>query len=74
MKPENRFARSQRLTIVTGILLFVILIVMLQLWLLTATVNAFLGGDTTVAVPAAVASVACLLLNVGLLRYLRSLE
>ena len=69
-----RFSRAQRMTIVNGILLIVVLIVVLQLWLLTATMNAFLGGDDGVAVPAAVASLACLGLNVGLLWYLYRLD
>jgi hypothetical protein len=46
------------------------MLVILQLWLLTATMNAYLGGDTSVIVPAAAASAFCLLLNLGLLRYL----
>lgn len=70
MSEGNRFARSQRMTMVNGILLFVILIVVLQLWLLTATMNAYLGGDTATALPAALASLLCLGLNLGLLRYL----
>jgi hypothetical protein len=74
MKPNNRFARAQRMAVVNGILLFVILIVMLQLWLLTATMNAYLGGDMAVALPAAVASLGCLALNAGLLRYLYRFE
>ncbi|HEU5056293.1 MAG TPA: DUF6755 family protein [Kofleriaceae bacterium] len=62
--------RGQRTTIVNGILCFVLILVVLQLWLLTATMNAFLGGDDGVVWPALGASVACLLLNLGLLRYL----
>ena len=38
--------RAQRMTIVNAMLAFVVLIVILQLWLLTATMNAYLGGDT----------------------------
>ena len=57
-----------------GILLIVVLIVVLQLWLLTASMNAVLGGDHGVAVPAAVASLVCLGLNVGLLWYLYRLD
>ena len=34
------------MTIVNAMLAFVVLIVILQLWLLTATMNAYLGGDT----------------------------
>ena len=71
---KSRFTRSQRLTIVNGILVFVLLIVVLQLWLLTATVNAELAGDPSPLVPAAAASLVCLALNLGLLRYLYRLD
>ena len=62
--------REQRLTVVYGILCFVLILVIAQLWLLTATMNAFLGGDTAVVFPALAASACCLALNLGLLRYL----
>jgi hypothetical protein len=68
------FSRAQRATIVNGMLAFVVMLVVLQLWLLTATMNAYLGGDRVVIWPAAIASLACLLLNVGLLRYLYRIE
>jgi hypothetical protein len=71
---RSRFSRSQRATIVSGILCIVLIIVILQLWLLTATVNAYLGGDSTVLLPAALASLICLLLNAGLLWYLYALD
>jgi hypothetical protein len=66
--------RAQRMTIVNAMLAFVTLIVILQLWLLTATMNAYLGGDTSTVVPAALASLVCLGLNAGLLRYLFGLD
>lgn len=69
-----RFPRSQRMTIVNGILVFVVLIVILQLWLLTATMNAYLGGNTNILLPAALASLACFGLNAGLLWYLYRLD
>ena len=74
MRPERRLVRRQRLTTVNALLFIVILIVVLQLWLLTATMNAYLGGDNAVAIPAALASLGCLGLNLGLLRYLYRLE
>ena len=40
---RRAFSRQQKLTIVFGILSIVLIIVILQLWLLTATMNAFLG-------------------------------
>jgi hypothetical protein len=74
MKPRTRFVRSQRMTVVNGILIFVIMIVILQLWLLTATMNGYLGGDVSVVFPAALASLVCFALNAGLLRYLFKLD
>ena len=53
-------------------LAFVLIIVILQLWLLTATMNAWLGGDDSVVLPAAAASLGCLGLNAGVLWYLSS--
>jgi hypothetical protein len=68
------FSRDQRTTIVYGMLAFVLIIVVLQLWLLTATMNAYLGGDHSVVHPAAAVSLLCCLLNIGLLRYVRRME
>jgi hypothetical protein len=74
MSPQRPFTRDQRATIVFGMLAFVLTLVVLQLWLLTATMNAYLGGDESVIWPAAGASLLCLLLNVGLWRYLIRME
>ena len=74
MRRGSRFARNQRMTIVLGILSIVVIIVILQLWLFTATMNAYLGGDVSILWPAALASLVCLGLNAGLLWYLYALE
>jgi len=68
------FSRDQRTTILYGMLAFVLIIVVLQLWLLTATMNAWLGGDDAIVWPAAAASLVCLALNAGLYRYLVRLD
>jgi hypothetical protein len=68
------FTRSQRTTIVYGILCIVLVLVVLQLWLLTATMSAFLSSEETVLLPAALVSLACFLLCVGLLWYLYRLD
>jgi hypothetical protein len=70
VKPQRQMSRTQRLTIVYGVICFVLILVVLQLWLLTATVDAYLGGDLAIVWPALGASAVCLLLNLGLLRYL----
>ncbi|MCG3160790.1 MAG: hypothetical protein JMDDDDMK_01865 [Acidobacteria bacterium] len=74
MAIKKYFTREQRTTVVYGILCIVVVLVILQLWLLVATMNAYLGGDATVVWPALAASVICFLLNLGLLRYLYAME
>jgi hypothetical protein len=69
-KPQRQLTRAQRTTVVYGVLCFVLILVVLQLWLLTATMNAYLGDDAAVVWPALGASTGCLLLNLGLLRSL----
>ena len=71
---KRPFSRDQRTTIVYGMLFFVLIVVVLQLWLLTATMNAWLGGDDSIVWPAAAVSAGGLALNVGLLRYLGRIE
>ena len=68
------FTREQKTTIVYGILCIVLILVVMQLWLLTATMNAYLGGDESPIWPAALASLVCLGLNAGLLRYVYVIE
>ncbi len=73
-RTRTHVPRGQRGPIVSGILVLVVLINLLQLWLLTATMHAYLSGDRSVVLPAALASGLCLLLNAGLLWYLVRLE
>jgi hypothetical protein len=70
MSRRIRMVRAQRMPIINAMLAFVVLIVVLQLWLLTATMNAYLGGDMSMVMPAAIVSLGCLALNVGLLWFL----
>jgi divalent metal cation (Fe/Co/Zn/Cd) transporter len=71
---KRPFSRDQRTTIVNGMLVFVLIVVILQLWLLMATMNAWLGGDDSIVWPGAAVSAGGLALNVGLFRYLRRIE
>jgi F0F1-type ATP synthase assembly protein I len=71
---KRSFSRRQKLVIINGVLTIVAIIVALQLWLLSATMNAFLGGEESVIIPAAIASVICLLMNAGLLWHIREME
>ncbi len=73
--PRGRpLATGEKGVIVYGILSVLLVLLVVQLWLLTATTNAWLGGDDSVVLPAAVASLVCLGLNVGLLFHIFRLE
>ena len=58
---------EQRMVIADAVLSIVIIIVVLQLWLFTATMEQYLGGDHAIIVPAALASIGCFGLIFGLL-------
>lgn len=68
------FTREQRMTIIYGVLCLVLITVVLQLWLLAATMNAYLAGDDSILWPAALASLACFAINVVLLRAIYAAE
>ena len=63
-----QFARKQRVTIISGIASFHMIIVLLQLWFFTTTMETFLAGYQETVFPAALASVVCFALNGGLSR------
>ena len=67
------FSRDQRTTIINGMLVFVLIVVILQLWLLTATMNAWLGGDESIVWPGLAVSAGGFAVNVGLFACLRRL-
>ena len=71
---KRAFSRQQKTTIVFGILSIVLMMVVLQLWLLTATMNAFLARQEGVVIPAAVAIIVCFALNAGLLSFIYRME
>ena len=57
----------------TVIAVLVGLLVVLQLWLLTATMNAWMGRDDSIVWPAFVASLVCFAFNLYLVRRLNDL-
>lgn len=61
--------RRQGETLFTFILLLVSTVVVVQLWLVAASMEALLAHDFDVLVPAAIASLACFLLNAALVLY-----
>ena len=61
--------RSQGTTLFTAILVLVATTVVIQLWLLTVSMEALLSRENHILIPAAIASTVLLAINAGLLRY-----
>ncbi|MGB7554147.1 MAG: DUF6755 family protein [Candidatus Korobacteraceae bacterium] len=61
--------RRQGTTLFSAVLAFVGAAVVLQLWLLTVSMEALLSGAYKTLIPAAAGSSVLLLVNAGLLRY-----
>jgi len=66
--------RRQGISLITAICLFIGTLVVIQLWLVAAALDAWLAGESGVLVPAALASVGLFGLNVGLLAYVRAFD
>jgi hypothetical protein len=60
---------TQGLTLFTALLWLIGIVVVIQLWLVSAALDALLAGDRQVLVPAAIASLMLFLLNGSLLLF-----
>jgi hypothetical protein len=63
-----------RLTVVDGVLGLIAIIVIVQMWLLTATLESYLAGHTRVALPAVVVSGLLLAIAVALIVFVSRTE
>jgi uncharacterized membrane protein len=62
------------LTAIDGALALITLLLIVQMWLLTATLEAFLGGYRSAALPAALVSVVLFLGNLALARFVARID
>jgi hypothetical protein len=66
--------RQQGSTLFSAVLVMIAILVVIQLWLVAAAVDALMARQTTVLVPTAVASTVLLALSGGLLWYVVSFD
>lgn len=66
--------RQQGSVLFSGILVLIGTLVIIQLWLLTAALEALLAHETAVLGPAAIGSLVLFLINGGLLVYVESFD
>lgn len=74
MKPVEQYRRQQRSSVFNGLLLFNLVIVLLQLWLFVSVFENLLGGKPAMAIPAGIASLVCLAINVWMLTGIQAME
>jgi len=66
--------RERRLTAMNGAMALIVVLLVVQIWLLSATLDAFLAGHHEAAVPAAIVSGLLFLGCAGLYRFTTRLE
>lgn len=66
--------RDRRLTAINGAMALIVILLVVQVWLLSATLDAFLVGHRDAAVPAAIVSGLLFLGCAGLYRFAAGLE
>jgi hypothetical protein len=66
--------RQQGLTLITALCLLIGVVLVIQLWLVAAALDALLGGETSVLFPSALVSLAMFAFNAGLLWYVLTFD
>ena len=73
MKPAD-LPRNRGLTAINGAMALIVLLLIVQIWLLSATLDAYLAGHTEVVLPGAIISGALFLGCGALYRFVAGLE
>jgi len=74
MEPTYPAAQRRGLTAIDGAIALIAVLLIVQMWLLSATLNQYLAGDRGVAVPAAIASGILFLACVGLYLFIERVD
>ena len=74
MSEQTPPTRKQGLTAIDGALALIALLLIVQMWLLTATLESYLAGHHRVAVPAAIVSGVLFLCCAGLYSFVRRVD
>ena len=74
MKGVEDYRHEQQSTVFVGMLLFMLVLLLIQMWLFTSTLDNLLEGNLSIAIPAACVSLVCLGVNVWVLIGLQRME
>ena len=65
---------AQKTQAIGLVMIFVLVILLMQLWLLTVAMEEFLARHNDLALPSFLASIVCLLVNLRLLKYVNRID
>ena len=74
MKATINRLRERRLTVIDAAMIFVIILLITQMWLLTATLESYLAGHTDVALPGMLVSAVLFAVCFALYRFVRTAD
>lgn len=74
MKPSTLLRRRQKSVVFASLLLFILVLILIQLWLFVSVLENLIGGDEQMAIPAAFASLVILGVNWWMLRGILYME
>jgi predicted Co/Zn/Cd cation transporter (cation efflux family) len=74
MEPQNQPTRKSGLTAIDGALALITILLIVQMWLLTATLESYLAGHHEVALPGAIVSGILLIICAGLYLFVRRVD
>lgn len=74
MKAALNRARERRRTVIDAAMIFVVILLVTQMWLLTATLESYLAGHSDVALPAMIASAVLFAGCFGLYRFVEAID
>jgi len=74
MKAAINRVREHRRTVIDAAMIFVVILLVVQMWLLTATLESYLAGHTDVALPGMLVSAVLFAGCLGLYRFVRTAD
>ena len=74
MKPTINRVRERRRTVIDAAMIFVVILLVTQMWLLTATLESYLAGHTDVALSGMLVSAVLFAGCLALYRFVRSAD
>jgi hypothetical protein len=71
---QQQEIRKRRRTVIDAAIIFVVIVLMVQMWLLTATLETYLAGHRSAALPAMIVSAVLFAACFGLYRFVSRID